>query len=128
MKLTDENGKEYKVISQDLPAYNYENKDYGCFIVKPIDEWPKAGDKCWYIEGDGDVYQMSWTQYSAESNYFIGVYKTREEGELARDRIQSLQEATSVDAEIDDTEEKTIYVSFVLPKKYLKAWKDLSDE
>lgn len=123
MKLTDENGKEYEV-----EAYPLSCGDGKLYTLKPIDEWPKAGDKCWYIEGDGDVYQMSWTQYSAESNYFIGVYKTREEGELARDRIQSLQEATSVDAEIDDTEEKTIYVSFVLPKKYLKAWKDLSDE
>lgn len=123
MKLRDENNNEYEFEQTDRDV------TFGLTgTLEPIDEWPKAGDKCWYIEGDGDVYQMSWTQYSAESNYFIGVYKTREEGELARDRIQSLQEATSVDAEIDDTEEKTIYVSFVLPKKYLKAWKDLSDE
>lgn len=123
MKVRDDQGNEYEFEQTDRDV------TFGITgTLKPIDEWPKAGDKCWYIEGDGDVYQMSWTQYSAESNYFIGVYKTREEGELARDRIQSLQEATSVDAEIDDTEEKTIYVSFVLPKKYLKAWKDLSDE
>lgn len=127
MKLTDENNKEYEFEKTTQSRWGYEMG-----TLKPIEKgWPQAGDKCWYIEGDGDVYQMSWTQYSTKSNYFIGIFKTREEAEQARDRIQSLQEGTVVwveDCTNDLPIKKDVQVNIRVPKKYLKAWKALEDK
>lgn len=130
MKLTDENNKEYEFEYKDDDDF-IDNSKWG--LLKPIEkEWPQEGDNCWYIDGDGEVYRMWWTRYSTEISYFMGIYKTREEAELARDRIQSLQKAKIKICVRHFSEQGGMrtedFIELTIPKKYLKAWKALEDK
>lgn len=119
MKLTDENGNEFeweKFKNQDPSVTHYGT-------LTPIEkEWPQRGDDCWFVDGGGDIDNFTWCGNYSDNDYkaFGNVFKTQQEAELARDRIQSLQEASIVVQECGE-----VKVTLYLPKKYLKAWKDL---
>ncbi len=135
MKLIDpETNKEYEVVGTDLPnEFKVGEEDYACFIVKPVDSWPKEGDEYWFINADGDVGHIEQNRYGLDENdKFLGIYRTKQEAEYAADRIRSLQKITLVDvsyygANYVKPQDDPI-VSFMIPKKYLKAWRELQDE
>lgn len=131
MILKDEQGNEYEFEKFMPKDVSLDGNEYG--FLKPVDSWPKEGDEYWLINADGDVGHIEQNRYGLDENdKFLGVYRTKQEAELAADRIKSLQEASEVYTDIyykggiEETNE--IEVTLRLPKKYLKAWKELSDE
>ena len=126
MKLIDpETNKEYEFEEQ----VNHYNKDeWVSGTLKPVDSWPKEGDEYWFINADGDVGHIKQNRYGLDENdKFLGVYRTKQEAEYAADRIRSLQKITRVYARLEPVAQ-TAEIVFTLPKKYLKAWRELQDE
>lgn len=122
MKLTDENGNAYEFFTADenLP----DTFRFGS--LKLIDEWPKHGDNFWYVSTGFDArFVTDFCQEYLDPLKEVGnCYRTKEEAEMAAERICSLQEASNIT--VSDEYENEI--TFVVPKKYLKAWKALEDK
>lgn len=125
MKLIDpETNKEYEF--EETHFVSSLNGDYQRGTLKPVDSFPKEGDEYWFINADGDVGHIEQNRYGLDENdKFLGVYHTKQEAEYARDRIKSLQEARVVMGLVIGEE---VSATLILPKKYLKAWRELQDE
>ena len=52
---------------------------------------PEDGDKYWYIWGTGDIDTCNWygEEHDITRKDFFGIYKTKEEAEVARDKIRT---------------------------------------
>lgn len=125
MKLKDEYGKEYE-FNQDTWDGDISTGFY-IGTLKPIDEWPKEGDVYWYIEGTGDIYSSEYGGDLDENDKFLGIYRTKEEAEMAAERIRSINPDKCIVDKVTDVGVGVVEVKFTTLSKYLKAWKDLSN-
>lgn len=123
MKLRDENNNEYEFEQTDRDV------TFGLTgTLEPIDEWPKKGDKYWYINYFGDINYSRYDGYLDENDKFLGIYRTKEEAEMAAERIRSINPDKCIVDKVTDVGVGVIEVKFTTLSKYLKAWKELSDE
>ena len=121
MKLTDEQGNEYEFETHSHTLDFEKDDNYKVGTLKPVDS-----KEFWYINQYGAVYSKEDDgAFDYEKTFdFTGVYRTKEEAEYAVERVRSLQEIDPTVEAMDNH----ILVSFYLPKKYLKSWKELSDD
>lgn len=128
MKLTDEKGQEYEFeLDGILPQVGQRG------TLKPVDSWPKEDDGYWFVVIDScgirtshNVWYADHTDKEYKENNVL--YRTKQEAEYAAERIRSLQEARMRDVEVGWNDDADIAVDFFIPKKYLKAWEELSNE
>lgn len=68
----------------------------GKLIEEGKDEWPKEGDKYWYIPGDGMIVDVLWDNDRLDNaiKSFLGVYRTKEEAEAKRDVVMTTMSPT----------------------------------
>lgn len=125
MKLTDEQGNEYKFDKTwNAPEINKGTHGY----LKPVDSWPKEGDEYWFINADGDVGHIEQNRYGLDENdKFLGVYRTEQEAEYAAERIRSIQKM-KYPITLGGGDRGWVYINVKIPKKYLKAWQELSKD
>lgn len=129
MKLIDpETNKEYEF--EETHFVSSLNGDYQRGTLKPVDSWPKdfyfieaygevaSTEKVWHSDGE-------WENKLAE---FGNCFRTKQEAELAADRIKSLQEIKPYSVILSTNEIAPGYhqIQVAIPKKYLKAWEELS--
>lgn len=123
MKVRDDQGNEYEFEQTDRDV------TFGITgTLKPIDEWPQEGDEYWYINNYGDTNYSEYDGHLDDTDMLFGIYRTKEEAEMAAERIRSLQEAKVLNIMNNSNRPKNTDIIISVPKKYLKAWKDLSDE
>lgn len=124
MILTGSDGKEYEFDSS-----LWGNGQHG--ILKPVEkeakEWPQVGSEYWYIDSEGVAYQSVW-QARYNTQVFTGIHRTKKEAQHAADRIRSLKDANLMYTDVYTGDPTLIEVCFIIPKKYLKAWKYLESE